>query len=205
MRWENVHKEVLLRLAVNGVAGAGGHDIYMPGSCPCGHHFPPLSAAQCVAGSYRQRDHAFWDCPVAAAVRAQLAAGMGGVAVSKQALWLMEPPAGGMVSAVWGVVCLAALSAIDHGRRRLWAQFCQADKPAVDPQAPPPFVQQAARGAAAQFWLLLHDFVAVRHDMTQALWGGVGPAHPFLARPVQPEGRPVAGLVVVVPAGIDLG
>ena len=33
--WENERKEVLWRLAVNGVPGAGGHDISQAGPCPC--------------------------------------------------------------------------------------------------------------------------------------------------------------------------
>ena len=61
----NHHKEPLWRLAVNGVPAAGGHDISLPGPCPCGWQGPDehLPADRRVAA---WRRHCFWECSVAA-------------------------------------------------------------------------------------------------------------------------------------------
>ena len=42
--WENARKEVLWRLALNGVPGAGEHDISQAGPCPCGWAGPRREA-----------------------------------------------------------------------------------------------------------------------------------------------------------------
>ena len=65
--WDNVRKETLWRLTVNGVSGAGGHDVCPSRHCLCGWAVP-----EGVEGP-RQRAHAlrlhcFWHCPIATAV-----------------------------------------------------------------------------------------------------------------------------------------
>jgi hypothetical protein len=68
--WDNERKEILWQLTVNGVCGAGGHDIALPGPCACGWARPSLGPASCRARQWCL--HHFWGCPVAAAVRKEL-------------------------------------------------------------------------------------------------------------------------------------
>ncbi len=106
IRWENTQKELLWRLAVDGVP--------MPGNCHM--HGSALKACACggaVAPSPRL--HHFWDCLVAQAVVAAVSAAVG-AAVPWAALWLVLCP-DGLCPVVWAVVCLAALSAMERGRR----------------------------------------------------------------------------------------
>jgi hypothetical protein len=127
LRWENCHKEVLWRLALNGVPGAGGHDVCPRGPCPCGWHPqapPEVNAEQWRTneGAPALRQHYFWDCPVAQAVLHELSAALPpGVGLHCAHLWLCLSPTPRVVQAVWEAVCLAALSAMDQGRRTLWA------------------------------------------------------------------------------------
>mmetsp|Transcript_13026 Transcript_13026/g.22982 ORF Transcript_13026/g.22982 Transcript_13026/m.22982 type:complete len:119 (-) Transcript_13026:239-595(-) len=66
IRWDNQYKEPLWRLAVQGVAGAGGHDICMGGVCPCGWQQPV--ATHGAFGARLARVHYIWECAVAEAV-----------------------------------------------------------------------------------------------------------------------------------------
>ena len=84
---------------------------------------------------------------------------------------------------VWRVVCLAALQAIDYGRRRLWAMWSQAGRPADIVQRQP-LVQIVVRASLCRFWELLYDFVGARVGLPGDGWASVGPDHPFLAVPL---------------------
>lgn len=185
--WENQRKETLWRLTVNGVAAAGGHDIIMPGPCPCGCPRLPTPRAA--------RLHAFWGCPVAQAVVEQLRLCLpaGARPLRCADVWLLRPPAG-VHAGVWGVVCAAALDAMAHGRRALWAVSRGVKAP--DPRQTlitdylpvvraagvlPPLtgVQRAERSATAWLWTQLQDFVELRGVPAQ--WGDeVLAAHPFV-------------------------
>lgn len=108
--WENEHKEILWRLAVNGLA--------MPGDVRYGS-----SAAQhCCCGSQSLicRHHCFWDCDIASAVYDTMCAALPADRPRPQRyhIWLLQPPAG-LHAGVWQVVALAALNAINFGRKRL--------------------------------------------------------------------------------------
>lgn len=107
VRWEPEHKEALWRLAVHGVPLFAR---FAPAACGC---------AAVVGADPDPRLHYFWECPVARAVRAQLCLGAG-VEVVRAQLWLVQAPAR-LAAEVWDVVCLAALSAMEFGRRRLSA------------------------------------------------------------------------------------
>eukprot|EP00955_Chlamydomonas_euryale_P023883 251238-Chlamydomonas_euryale.AAC.1 len=61
LQWDNCALELLWRLPLNGVAGAGGHNLMPVGACPCGWG-PPADGSQ-PADIWRS--HAFWDCVVA--------------------------------------------------------------------------------------------------------------------------------------------
>jgi hypothetical protein len=156
--WENARKEALWRLAVNGIPGAQVH-----GPCACGAPAPAARHPQ------HNRMHAFWECPVARAVTAQLAAGAGvGVGeLQRSSVWLLLPPSPDLWVTAWQVAALAALDAMEYGRRFLW--FLRA-RPGFAAAAG---VERVSRAAAARFWFNLQDFAA-----------GQG---------VQPQGWPAAG------------
>jgi hypothetical protein len=117
LRWYNVHKETLWRMALDGVGQLGSCHVRVP---------PPPCACGAAVGSPRL--HAFWDCPVAAALREALHARLG-QPVKRAQLWLLHPPAG-VQQPVWDVVALAALSALEVGRRRLRSGAAPAAMPA---------------------------------------------------------------------------
>ncbi len=127
--------------------------------------------------------HAFWECPVAAAVCAQVSAQLP-VPVTRPQLWLVEPPEG-VESCVWDVVALAALTAMERGRAHLRAvvrgggagQGTQAAE--GQPVVAPPLDRAVARAEAA-FWASLEGFAALGQPRGTG-WQAVGPEHPFLA------------------------
>lgn len=174
-------KEVFLRLAVNGVNAAGGGGVLFTAPCACGW--------QAAQGNHSQvhRQHAFWDCPVAAAVRAQLQASMpAGVGVRRRHVWLLESPDGRHCTAeVWLVVAMVALLAMEQGRAALWAARQQLQHGQLPPGQSP--VEVAQRFAVGRFWLQLMDVAAMATRLEE--WPGVTPQHPFLA-PRQPGTGP---------------
>ncbi len=114
--------QVLWRLAVNGVPAGGGHDISFKGPCGCGWVGPHTScggdASSCALAL---RMHAFWDCPVASAVVAELARALPGHDIRCADVWLLRSPSGSDVhDCVWAVVAMVALSAMAYGRAALW-------------------------------------------------------------------------------------
>jgi hypothetical protein len=120
LEWDNRPKEALWRLMVNGVRGAGGHDVTPAGACPCGWHPPaPAGAAGGEAPVLAWRKHAFWHCPVAAAVRREIHSGLGR-APSCANTWLLQPPRKTMHARVWGVGGMVAVAAMEHGRKAMW-------------------------------------------------------------------------------------
>ena len=186
--WENRHKEVLWRLAVNGVAGAGGHGICHRELCACCTDEP---AGSPVTDSTEHRQHAFWDCPVAVAVREQLARGLAGLQPTQWNVWLLQPPPA-VRPVVWRVVALAALGAMELGRRVMWAMVKQQEL------QPHQAVERACVRAGAELWLALHEFVQGGQVPQGRGWEAVGSAHPFIA--VRVPGVPrAARLEVVLP------
>ena len=227
IKWENQHKEVLWRMTVQGVRGVAAHGVPTTHPCPCGG----LPAGACAAEAMQ---HHFWSCPVAAAVVGELqrglGAGEGGLgpgepALGREAVWLLQPPLrpGGqqqprrLHGGVWTVVCLAALTAMDSGRRALVAMHLEREearrreglgpggggggrqqslweawglpRPAL--AALPPLAPVAAAKARARFWELLGDFAEL--GQPHKSWDGLGgQGHPFLVRSGE-------GVAVVVP------
>ena len=177
LTWDNRHKEVYWRLVLNALPLAARMASSGPQPCPCGSPYP-----------HPGRSHHYWDCPVAAAVRATLAAQLDGRHPTRPQLWLMRAPAG-THAGVWDAVCLAALCAMDAGRRQLTACVLQArqaegrSSTSHHPSAPSPspahLVAGAQRHAVARFWDLLQDLCAV--GTVPAAWRSEVPAsHPFL-------------------------
>ena len=70
-----------------------------------------------AAGRASPRLHHFWFCPVAQAVLEQLESRITGQ-VTRRQVWLVQAPPG-VAQCVWDVVSLAAVSAMERGRRHL--------------------------------------------------------------------------------------
>ena len=146
---DNRVKETLWRLAVAAIPGCRVRQW----RCPC-------CTATHAAEGVDQRRHCFWQCPVAAAVVAQLDAALraagGGAAVTRAALWLLQPPQGARVTpAVWRLVCAAALDAMEYERRLVWARSLEAAWEEPDRRR---VAGEAGRLTAARFWQHLQDF-----------------------------------------------
>lgn len=204
VQWENRWKEALWRLVVNGVPGAGGHEVAQNGPCPCGWAGPGLQGAGLRSREWRW--HHFWGCPVACAVVQQVQRALPQQqqprALRRAELWLLRPPP--LVQAcVWEVVCTAAMDAMSYGRRVMWrlelttgAQGGQlapgqtlitAYMPVVGGVAPPPpptVAERAAAQAGARFWEVLGSLVALGQVPRDGRWLDVASDHPFLG--VQP-------------------
>jgi hypothetical protein len=117
--WEAEYKDTLWRLAVNGIQGAGGAGICFARSCPCGYAMTPYHWRH--NHSHLHHLHSFWSCPVAVAIRRQLETHLNTPQLSRSALWLLTPPTHHINTGVWQVVCTAAISAMDLGRRCMWS------------------------------------------------------------------------------------
>ena len=182
--WDNSYKETLWRLLVNGVSGAGGHDIPHTGPCQCGWAPPARDPARVDDSKHRAyalRLHCFWECPVAQAVVAELQRGLPAreapPPLSPADVWLLQPPAGRTVHpGIWAFVCMVALHAMELGRRHLWSAALRAT--AVGP--PAQLVASASRVASAWMWCLLQDFVDL-HEVPEGWGGKLGTSrHPFI-------------------------
>jgi hypothetical protein len=157
----NQLKEILWLLAHNAMP-----DNHIPSStwaCPC--------TRQPLASTHRQ--HTFWECPVAIAVREQLTHSLPGVAIAQSHVWLMRPPSQQLDVRIWCVVCVAVLQAMSFGHKLLWRQHLHAHT-VVEPAAHP--VQHACTMSANHFWSTLQAFT-FSADVTAWL---VGPDHPFI-------------------------
>lgn len=164
VRWENARKEPFWRLVHNALpTSARMGDATTP--CLCGGAAPA------------DRAHHFWACPVAQAVvsavsSAAAAALPNPAPLPRAAIWLARPPPA-VQRGVWEVVCLAAVAAMDHGRKRMYAL-------SLGPPPTTPLHVSSARSSVARFWDLLSDFVALRcapNSWRQRLT----PTHPFIA------------------------
>ena len=169
--WDNNRKEAAFRLALDAV-----HVV----------RFKQLTGAPCACGAVGQgRAHAFWDCPVAAAVvsaiRRQLPSG---TVLRREHLWLGRPPMHPMDRGVWEVVAVAAVAAMTAGLKLLSA-WERAPRRGAGHHPPPPRAEQrvgvAARQAVLAFWVFLQDFTVVQRGRQQWV-AGVPLAHPFLQR-----------------------
>jgi hypothetical protein len=181
MRWDNHRKEAVFRLALDAV-----HAV----------RFQQLTGASCACGAVGQgRAHAFWDCPVAAAVASAIRSQLPrGTVLRREHLWLGRPPAGCLDRRVWQLVAVAAVAAMTSGLKLLsaWAQTSGVGRGV---RRPPPRVDQragaAARQAVVAFWAFLQDFAVVQRGPKQ--WVEELPlSYPFL----QHRGGGQAGLEV---------
>jgi hypothetical protein len=114
--WENAQKEAWWRLLLHGVPGAGGHGAVQRHACACGWAPSPGLAGEAAADA--RREHVFWLCPVAVAVRDLLQGHLPpGVSLLPYHLWLLASPSPTVHPGVWSVVALAGLSAMFRSAR----------------------------------------------------------------------------------------
>lgn len=177
VRWERGQLEIMWRLPMDGVPLAGNSHLSSAPveACGCGT-FGGAHGASCSP-----RAHHFWECAVAQAVREQID-GAVPASINRRQLWLAEPPEG-VQQAVWDVVVLAALSAIEDARRRLRAGYRAARQQgdttnAVEDGAPSP-LEVAKAEAVTGFWRRLHEFAGL--GLPRKGWREVGVGHPLLA------------------------
>ena len=203
VRCSNEHKEILWRLTLQGVAGAGGHAVPRTAvACPCSNFIcRPVGPDDRVACSWLQQRHAFWTCPIAQSVVRAVQAVLRDAhpawagPLTPSHLWLLQPPPIPMLQpVVWALVCAVALAAVDRGRRFLWGRL--GDTNVAGPQqltlrqawgldrqraqAPAPVLQQAQRRAVADLWFRLRDTAHFTSPVPKSWRSSVGPAHPFL-------------------------
>ncbi len=195
LQCHNRSKEVLWRLAVNGVPWAGGHGLAPGRPCDCG--WAPAAALDAAARSAAWQDHRFWSCPVGMAVRAELQRHLP-EPLLRHHLWLVLAPAG-VQQPVWDVVALAALSAMRFGGKALFAKARDREEQRAGGrqlrleeawgllELPNPEDETvtvlAGRRAVADFWGCLQSFLALHHGVPHS-WAPaetLPPGHPFIA------------------------
>jgi hypothetical protein len=210
--WHNCHKEILWRLAVNGVPWAGGHDIGQTAPCACGQWVPPVHVDD-KTRALAWREHCFWSCPVAQAVRDVLHSALPqGLPLHRAHVWLLQTPDTFAVRQdVWDIVCMAALTAMNFGKKILHArhrEVLEADSSVAQPglhqatlhdmwHGPShddtqssqhvTHLQRAQARAVAEFWNVLQSFAFLHDGHYEGQWWGAGQRpslphrHPFLA------------------------
>ena len=114
VKWDNLFKEVYWRMLLNGLPTAARMHL-SDSKCLCGVVCPDLK-------------HHYWDCPIAQSVVQVVSSQLSPTWCSRSPdvcplkqhhVWLMQPPAGPnrLHATTWLVVCLAAINAMDGGRR----------------------------------------------------------------------------------------
>jgi hypothetical protein len=107
-----------------------------------------------------QHLHSFWEYWVATSIRSTLESVLSLSALPRSNLWLIVPPTPTISPEVWTLVCLAAISAMDYGRARLWS-------------APS---DTSSSHCIAHFWHALQSFAS----SSQHLHWALPTIHPFL-------------------------
>ncbi len=174
VRVPNEHKEAAWRLTLNGFPTA--RRMHTGTNCvACGAAEPDVA-------------HHCWSCPVALAVRREIEGqlqahrvgdGPPWLAADGQlrcaSVWMGVLPHPRLHRMVWDMVCLAAIEAMDYGRRVAWAAV--ADGPALPHLAGE---RIAGRGAVGEFWRVLADF-AVSTVVPRRAQGVLLTQQPFIA------------------------
>jgi hypothetical protein len=168
VRWDNERKEVLWRLVLDGLPTAERMQQGAQGyACACGAASPG-------------RVHHYWECPVAQAVVHAL---QGELPQLQQPLlrmhvWVARAPLEQLHKGVWRVVALAALNAMDTGRKLLW-KWHKHPPQQLGLQSEQQRVQVASAVAVASLWDMVTDFVEL--GQYHATWKlEVAAGHPFI-------------------------
>ena len=204
-------------MAAQGVVAAGGCGVAVKGPCVCEW---VCGVRERPAAGWVMQQHCFWGCSVARAVVAAVQQELRRSTtwqgeLSCRHVWLLQSPTAEVHGGVWGVVCAAAVAAMEGGRRCMWRLWYDAQRPQVArqltleqswargaarvaggaaPFAPPLLsvraaVQRRAGGVAvADLWGRLQDVAGFSRGVPRG-WSPeeVGPQHPFLGlRPCPP-------------------
>lgn len=182
---DNAHKDVLWRMAVRGVPGAGGCGVSHNRSCGCGWRCPRVAVPGQEGRELRawaMQLHVFWGCPVALVVRRALEGVLHAATpwrgrLQRHHLWLLQSPAPGVLPGVWSVVCAAAVSAMAQGRSCMWGlMFRERDAALVAFRAAVERAEAALAGQDLRVWrqARLEDYfpVLARGDAAAESEGG---------------------------------
>lgn len=194
LRWENRFKSALWQLAVDGVRHP--HNGPMERRAADAAAPAPRRTYTCgCGGGACSRLHHFWQCPVAQAVVSEMRLALPGQPhLTREHVWLAIPPslAPGreMHGHVWLVACMAALTAIESGRKYMAKQlFEQRARAAMGTRDIRDFMpgvespaQRVARAARRQFWANVTNFASKGvHGAGMRRWAaGIPSDHPFL-------------------------
>ena len=168
--WDNVHKECFWRLPLDAIPIYGAarfrRSRLEEDAAPCKCGLPTVG-----------RRHCFWDCPVALAVRraleaaAQLSPLAQHLPIRRWHVWLAEPPPS-VPEGLWHVVALAALQAMDHGRRMLVALCSPSQDGGMGHQvAPPALLRRVCASAVHQLWAYIATFADLHATHLPRGWG----------------------------------
>jgi len=222
LSWSNQRKEIFWRLVYHGIPTSVRLGQRQR-RCPCG------TMPQAPAG----RPHVFWSCPVAVAIREHILAALGhpphGLPhLLREHIWLFRPPQPGINQLFWDVICLAALGAMEYGRRVLLSLSLQnvdvqgggasqnifssaSDEASVSSselvvEGGRDFVTRARRAAVAHFYAGLADFCSVTFTLELSLVFSSTEArdrHPLLRIRPPPANRNTNLVVGSGPAPMD--
>ena len=165
LKVSNDYKEAAWKLTLNAFPTAKRMNNSNP-CVACGHTGPDLQ-------------HHFWLCPVAEAVRREIEHQLHAFRILPAqhvlhcaSIWLAHLPSPRLHRVVWDLVCLAAIYAMEIGRRTSWAV---AQKVTVSSLVN----VIASKAAVAAFWDALADF-AVTCKIRPAHRNALLPNHPFI-------------------------
>ena len=166
VKWENLNKEAWWRLTVDGIPLLGNSHMRGAPRTECGCGAYSAATPNCTP-----RQHHFWRCPVAQSVVGEVS-GRAGVQITRAHLWLLECP-DGFQQCVWDVIALAAISAMEVGRR-----YILSARRRVGGECPGALCDQAQRRAIPDFWSRLHGLAML--GVPRRGWDSVGSHHPIL-------------------------
>jgi hypothetical protein len=122
------------------------------------------------------RQHHFWACPVSQAVVGQVEPRLGET-ITRANVWLVQAP-GHTEHCVWDVIVLAAIAAMETGRRFMAASLRRgADQGELSLEAGVELAERGARRAVMDFWGRLHGFAQL--GVPKRGWDSVGRYHPI--------------------------
>ena len=171
IKWEAEQKEAYWRLSVGGFPGFAMHRNNGH-RCPCG-----------VDDGRSDRAHHFASCVIANSLRTHIqeAAELGGsddlldLVIRREHLWLAIPPHEQIKQNVWDVVCLAAISSMEYGRKLL---FASNQSSAGDLNAP--CIPSIKTRVIADFWARIQSYVCL--GLKPRGWETIPPGHPWIER-----------------------
>jgi hypothetical protein len=162
IKWNNKFKESFWRLVYNGLIVS--ERLQHGKACgACGAQRPG-------------RLHHFWECPVAKALLNSIATAAGAEQITREQLWMIVPPEG-INEAVWEIVCLAAVTALNVSRKLAFKRAYTGRTPHPQPSE---LTGNISSFAVTHFWELIADFSAV---CPKPIWlDKLTSQHPFLLK-----------------------